>query len=757
MSVDIMMQLWEGAACLREAFKYTDKIKDENSENVCSAFKCVEKGELSKLWSVSQANEKNPLYWKDIQLNYIDLKDKTYFKSPDWSLCKTIATQKGCKTSCDLQLSELFPRIFIPPTFNMFFNKASNSIDKHNVLWTTFMFFDEKCVRYGKDNKEIAEKGASFFRTMRDLGTLQGHLDDMFFLLMYRLPEYEEIDTEDEPCIFKPGDPKKQEHNRIADLSGFMRKTDEPNYVLVRSQFVESQLPEDGKNVGAIYCGDIWDHPEIQKRAANIRSKLRTEFNSIEHVEFMAYESFVDIYLQFKNGDSNAIAKIDKIRKLNKIVKSELYVNLSEIEKREGLLGAIDKIIIQLKGRIDEADWKKLKSLRAEIANYFIWLSCISDSVKTYFVRHVNDFRFQGTDGQNYRQAFRPSGIVIATTCNFPDKSIAAKADLLINTLLAPLNDYYAIQNLGAAQVAMYARGAAHTLKNAIAIPVLRKSIISTAIKRFIGGIDYGGKYLMENSGIANLKTEANAIEKAYNTASELIVDVDFLRRQAEMMFWIMDPSRMLQDISQSDEDGKISFKKLLPIIQRAFSAGIGKLDYSQLQLSTSSDKSILQSKILTCAYNDNISEVLSGLFNGRLTIDIDIEEAKLNPLDYLIFENVLFELITNAVARTLEVDDAVFGLSIKVLSDNEMSLTITNSALTKNAIKLCENWGKAMVYEDAGSRGVSGIHQIQLLVSRCSKNNIHSNLKLIEPYYTEKPHSGISLVTTGIRVKKES
>lgn len=761
MSVDIMMELWEGAACLKEAFKNTSS---ENTDDTCSAFKYVREGEVRKLWAGGSRVEKQPEYWKDIQLDAMQMSSVEYFKPNNWQICSKIASEKDIRfwDSCSYCIGELFPRILVPPTYNMFFNNERNKHSKeHRVLWTTFMIYDEKCV-HKKDNEhdsnEHVEKGAYFLRTIRDLGTEGDQTDDLIFLLLYRLPELTEIDSDEHPCVLRTRDPEKEkkkgmDHQWIADLSSYMRKTEEPNYVLVRSSYTANENVEYENNVGAIYCGEIWDNPEVQRRAKQIRGNLINRFKDIKKIEFMSIDSFLDLSILANKGDEQSKIKIDIIHEVNDIVKRSLFEEFNEKENPDEINQAIDCIIKQLENRIDESDLSELKSIKKEIANYFVWLACVNEKIQTYYVRHVNDFRFQGTDGRAYRQAFKPSGIVIASTDPVPSKDIAAKADLLINTILAPLNDYYAIQNLGVQQVAMYAKGASHTLKNSLATPGWRLNELISIEKEWTTSDNNFSWYSQIKKIDGNI---ANKTKDGFIQIDVINQDFLFLQRQANILFWVMYPNGLDDDLKKKPPMKVWTIEEQKSFIVRAIANSLMKVRLSVLNLSADKLTEMVRNVLaVNTDYSDQLGENISDKLENKVKYNISLVEINLPTLDYYIFESILYELIVNASSRAMElsnIDKSLVDMKLSVI-DNKIELKITNSSCYEDCVKLQKNWKMPIVYEEKGSGGVRGLFQMQLLENKFSKL-CKRKLRLTIPSYIKVNGTESCLVDTGITIE---
>lgn len=763
MSVDIMMELWEGAACLKEAFKNTSS---ENTDDICSAFKYVREGEVRKLWAGGSRVEKQPEYWKDIQLDALQISSVEYFKPNNWQICSKIASEKDIRfwDSCPYCIGELFPRILVPPTYNMFFNNKMNKHSKeHRVLWTTFMIYDEKCVLKKdneRDSNEHIEKGAYFLRTIRDLGTPGDQTDDLIFLLLYRLPELTEIDSDEQPCVLRTRDPEKEkkkgmDHQWIADLSSYMRKTEEPNYVLIRSSYNDNEDLEYENNVGAIYCGEIWNNIEVQRRAKEMRNNLITRFPDIERIEFMSIDSFYEIAKQASAGDVSAQNKINIIHEVNDIVKNSLFEDFKDNENPEEINKAIDCIIEQLQNRIDESDLCELKNLKREIANYFIWLACVSEKIQTYYVRHVNDFRFQGTDGRAYRQAFKPSGIVIASTDLVANKNIAAKADLLINTILAPLNDYYAIQNLGVQQVAMYSKGASHSLKNSLATPIWRLQLPLSLVSKW-------SKRDVDNETWYSVLKEKGFYKEAEYTRKSLLQlplieeDMNFLQRQANILFWIMDPNGLERDLSKLQANTKWSVSDQEMFIVRAVANSLKKVKLDELDINITEWTELINDIMSIDIMNHNgLGNELNKKLKGKVKYNIEVEPIELPRLEYTIFESICYELIVNASSRALEsnIDYANSEVYISLTkNNNKIELLVKNTSSKESFIRLQKNWKMPVVYEEKGSGGVRGLFQLQLLESKFAEY-CSQKIKLKNPEFQDINNSCMCYVITGVEI----
>ena len=730
-SEDSIVSMWQGARYLRTAFQGSANESDARN---CEAAQLVKDGHLNQMWSGGERVQNHRSLWKDVQYNNI---------APPvvGNFCKTLASDHvNCTREhhgvlqievCD-EVKDLLPRALLPPTARSLFQEGPQA----HMLWATFMIFDENANR----DTSGRNRGSYFYRTLRSLGG-DTTPEDIIFLLLYRLPELGDIESPERPerlCCLRTraaGIPNSLGSGWILDFSDKMRSTEFPNYVLLRTPPGTAEPPPE--HLGAIYCGDVWDSPAIKEKASRLRKDLLKAFPPGDPILVsLARDPFTDVAAA---ADSRSL---DRLWELNHVVKTHLF--------DESTLDPDSRILIntfvetRLRPRIGD-DVLTLGEQAVQIANYFVWLATLSDQLQAYYVRHVYDFRFSGSDGKNYRRAFKPSGIVVASRLAQPSTDVAARAEILMSTVLGPLNDYYATQNLGAARVAMYARGAAHTLKNAIAIPAWRSDGVTDTYNSFMSG-DESWKADLEELGKG---TEAGEIGAALGRAASVPEDVEFLRRQAEMMFWIMDPARMTTDLRILDDNEGFSERRARALIARAVAAGVAKHTPRELGLGKEDDsgRAKIISSVLESQGQNDFAASLTEAVGHRIDFNVTLCDVALSGFDFRVAENVAFELVTNATSRALGVDSA--ELRFELSAEDGFAITIENTAQLSLAEALCANWNEPMVYEDGGSRGVSGIHQMQLLVLQ-AREKAHSRIQMRTPRF-EALNTEFALVHTGL------
>ncbi len=298
-------------------------------------------------------------------------------------------------------------------------------------------------------------------------------------------------------------------------------------------------------------------------------------------------------------------------------------------------------------------------------------------------------------------------------------------------------------------ELATYARGASHSLKNALATPMWRMRDVAEVFDEYRGEEGWGAQI----AGNQALYHASERIGLMVEEASIVLRDLDFLRRQAQMMFWIMDPKRMQSELRARLVEPWLQ-ADIIECLVLATAAGISKVEESRLE---GVSKDTLTRSVLRAAdsaTDAQLSAALNEAFIGLLKISIRLSDSKVQKTDKLVAESILFELITNAVARALPTKGTqIPSFSVVMTTDRlGVNFTIENSASSRDARRLTRNWGKEMAHEEEGSRGISGVHQITLLESKAAEY-ARSRVRLLAPKAVS--YGAISEVTSGLTIQK--
>lgn len=715
MPIDVYADLWYRTQLLRSALR---KAPAETGLLSCEASDWVKDGFLRKLWSVKTDRTECRCAWKDVHLKDVEVCPDGPVSEGRLTVCNSLDAENFCGDEerlhsqkmnhfggpCAQYSWNLLPQVLLGPTKRLLFDPNED----FGVLWVTFMLFDEKATPPNNHRR-----GSYFYRTLRRIP--EESQEDKLFLLMYRLPEVDEIPGADFDYVLRAGPPPAGSHlgeKWILNLSDRLRVTDLPSYALKRSHHKDHPTPNDADD-SVVNCA-LWSDERILRRAASLRQALLAPKTPTAELSEAALSS--EPFERLTEDDTSTRAAL---RFLNATV-SEHCFNEADLDSSD-LRSPVEAFVCDVAKRSEDTLHRHdtpLVECLPQVANYFVWLAATSERLNTYYIRHLYDFRFAGEDGQDRRAAFKPSGIVVASSKPTYSKALAARADLLLNTLLSPLGDYYALQNLGAERVAMYARGASHTLKNAIAIPSLRRADITKAHEMF-----KDARTAMEQDGLGTEYTQAM---RGLSHAAGIANDIEFLRQQAEMMFWIMDPAHMA-DAPDAKRRCDWTISDLNKLLVLAVIAGIRKPPLEKLSLKQDADRQSTIQKLLALNYNDDLTQPLAEVLSPYLDITVFLTPpGAMLDCERRVVENIMFELITNAVARAASFSAGNRYVRIAVhpcpRKPEWTSFEVENSADHEQVLDLIRLWEQPLVYEESGHGGIAGLHQIKLLVERAHR-----------------------------------
>lgn len=311
----------------------------------------------------------------------------------------------------------------------------------------------------------------------------------------------------------------------------------------------------------------------------------------------------------------------------------------------------------------------------------------------------------------------------------------------------------------GQAALATYARGASHSLKNAVTLPSWRLNGLSSLLESFSREGGWGD--MMDHSGLAPVRQRMEAVLRGVAPAES---DMEFLRRQTETMFWIMDPDRMGKELMRSVDTVHWEDISLLKLVTLACAGAVRKVTNEELGVDTELEKNNLIGAVLetTDKVPENNKIPLSARFSATLTsalrnrvkCKIEVESLTITTPDYRIAENVVFELIVNAMTRALTA--AASGCKSRFVfsasqQNGNLEILLGNTAPGEDVKSLMDTWRNRNMSVDSGSRGVSGLLQIQILCDKAAeakrvargkadidadrKLALQSRLALIDPY----------------------
>lgn len=293
--------------------------------------------------------------------------------------------------------------------------------------------------------------------------------------------------------------------------------------------------------------------------------------------------------------------------------------------------------------------------------------------------------------------------------------------------------------------LAQYARGASHGLKNALEVPhLVLQSPVTQGQKMLV--------HLEQSLPSRDYLKVAGLVE----ASSFVLEEVQHLKEQAELFFWVMDPQKARERIE--DRAKSLQATSVNDLVKKAFMRGLyltvrtrlhddvfesamlrANEDLTVQQVAGQFRKEINQS--LIDANNNYIDDALIGLkanIRSRTCLDFSLielrDELKVDGITILLLDAVLMELSQNATkAAFLSVPDMQATnqqpfVRLEVLEEADfIAINISNSTnesdrdqlLRANAAAQRQIDGKV----DRVGGGIQGIWQVRMLCDQLSQN----------------------------------
>lgn len=317
-------------------------------------------------------------------------------------------------------------------------------------------------------------------------------------------------------------------------------------------------------------------------------------------------------------------------------------------------------------------------------------------------------------------------------------------------------------------EVAQYARGASHSLKNALTQPQLDLAVVMARRPLFMQRGDSEEQvdpeilaerhdrqpategYIEQIRAIGrsgsgpDYSDIATSIEEIIDASWAALQSVHFMQRQAEVMFWIMDPDRMRDELSsQTGSDGRgearwttWSSADLCALLTSAAFAALRKVTPQEIWAATgctecgSPDAWMAETKMrlnrtLDHAMGwDEVGERVSDALYRTIDIRTCGSDFSIHEAEARLMENVGFELLINALARSLVLPSRdLRQVDITVTTPgNGLSLEVANTAREVDYDRFTSSWDSVDDVEVAGSTGIAGIVQMRLLEKRVTE-----------------------------------
>jgi hypothetical protein len=448
----VFVELWKRSHAFRVALR---------PDHRCRALDKV-KGRLEELWA---AKPEVPWSWKDVPLTRIqpgragkDLEE----------ICPRLQENRQHTDrveSCEGFSERLLPCLLLPSVREMLFDPF-----RDEVLWVTFMLYDELWT----SAPEEPPTGKYMYRMIyNDTPGALTAADSQLLILLYRLPELADAAG---ISVFR---------DWVFDFSDKMRCGSQPDYVLVDD--VDKSELERMADLGAIGVSDLFrlgagsnneairDAPlYLSAKADALISELTGVFSG-DRPEL----TYTDMERLSRLPAGGLGGLHSKLQSVADSLRRKLYQSPDDMPRDlyDAVGGFIEKQLVQrLEGKeryeteAENVAERRSQHIRVMMANYLLWWRATHPKMHSYVVRHAFDFRVQ--EPRDARRV-RPSGIVVAAKSSSDLRELAARAEILIGTALAPLTDYYALREIHSYHedraMRAAAKGLVHNIKNLLA------------------------------------------------------------------------------------------------------------------------------------------------------------------------------------------------------------------------------------------------------------------------------------------------
>lgn len=289
-----------------------------------------------------------------------------------------------------------------------------------------------------------------------------------------------------------------------------------------------------------------------------------------------------------------------------------------------------------------------------------------------------------------------------------------------------------------------YARGASHTLKGAI-------SAVQHPFHSFEGTYD---TLFAEDSDFQDIASQVlGDREPLLKLQRTLLAGIQFdravtvLSKQAQMMFWIMDPTKMRAELFRGTAALPWGPRDYVQDLKLAIIAGLSKSRRLTSQDGSRTHRERMF-RVLTCDLNENedcddFCCRLNGILEGALELLWVHPQVVLPVPDRAVAENLLFELIVNACAQaTAHPDKQTVSVTASTSGDT-IVFKVTNYATPESLARLEREWEQNPSDSAGRSTGATGLHQLRVTENRFAQVKL---LDLAERGPVAENKSGLAL-----------
>jgi len=349
--------------------------------------------------------------------------------------------------------------------------------------------------------------------------------------------------------------------------------------------------------------------------------------------------------------------------------------------------------------------------------------------------------------------------LIVACEDEAAFSSYVEKLRPLTNLFRVTMEDQYrTTKAIAEASLAAYARGASHFLKNEI-----------TSAALLLGGEPAELRNRFNAGTMALWPSDRRLIQGLLTAASAVEGQLQNLKEQAHLFYWVMDPGRVDKDLRDADEGGdrtaSIRQKKPLDATMawcflEAFQLAIDRLgvpELARIAKGLCSDgvewKKALSTEVALCrqdfldtrkseGWRDSMPRLRSSVLSQlsiRVAWPACIPACIFDGRTSRIVYAVLVELFQNALKAAFrskeEVDEAFVSVSVERVPPNNIEIVVSNSALMRGIEEVSRFLGpnRDRSRHDEQTHGLAGLWQLVLLCDNVARGRVQLQEPIID------------------------
>lgn len=349
--------------------------------------------------------------------------------------------------------------------------------------------------------------------------------------------------------------------------------------------------------------------------------------------------------------------------------------------------------------------------------------------------------------------------LIVACEDEAAFSSYEEKLRPLSNLFRVTLEDQYrTTKAIAEASLAAYARGASHFLKNEI-----------TSASLLLGGKPADLRNRINADTIPLRTSDRRLIQGLLTAASAVEGQLQNLKEQAHLFYWVMDPGRVEKDLRDADEGGDhiASSRQTRPLdatmawcFLEAFQLAIDRLappELSRIAKGRCSEamewKTTLSTQVALCrqdylegrnteGWRDSIPRLRSSVLS-RLSVRVVwptcIPGCTFDGRTSRIVYAVLVELFQNALKAAFrskeEVDEPFVSISVERVGHNDIDILVSNSALMRGIEEVSRFLGpdRDRSRHEEQAHGLAGLWQLDLLCNNVARGRVQLQEPIID------------------------